>query len=342
MSNERNALFDYAKGIGILLVVYGHVARGLLNAGLPMDRRLYGLIDSVIYSFHMPLFFFLSGMLFLTSMARQGTRKLIENKFKVIFYPYIVWSLIQGSLELMFAGYTNSNVTLVEILSLLWRPHAQFWFLYTLFIIYLASAILYRRSETYWSLTILAMAVIMYVSRFSPFDIYALDSFGENFVFFALGVSTSSILSRSNVIQIRPQLMFSLSVVAFVGSQYVFYGPLGLGADSNEPTGRLVLALGGIALVMALSRLLMRFECRWMLFFGRHSMEIYLIHIIAASGIRIVLQKFFGILDVSLHLALGMLFGMGIPLLVAALAAKIGLRWLFAVPARKLHFGAAS
>ncbi|GBL04855.1 acetyltransferase, fucose-4-O-acetylase [Glaciecola sp. KUL10] len=49
---------DYAKALGIILVVYGHTARGVFNAGLDMNNELFKLIDSVIYTFHMPLFFF--------------------------------------------------------------------------------------------------------------------------------------------------------------------------------------------------------------------------------------------------------------------------------------------
>lgn len=58
---ERNVWVDYAKAIGIILVVYGHVARGVFNAGLPMDEAGYTLVDSIIYSFHMPLFSFCRG-----------------------------------------------------------------------------------------------------------------------------------------------------------------------------------------------------------------------------------------------------------------------------------------
>lgn len=62
--NKRLDWIDKAKGIGIILVVYGHVARGIFNAGIPMNEKSFGIIDSVIYSFHMPLFFFLSGFFF--------------------------------------------------------------------------------------------------------------------------------------------------------------------------------------------------------------------------------------------------------------------------------------
>lgn len=37
----RESWVDYAKGIGILLVVFGHVNRGLQAAGIIMPSKLY-------------------------------------------------------------------------------------------------------------------------------------------------------------------------------------------------------------------------------------------------------------------------------------------------------------
>lgn len=48
---KRNSYIDIAKGLGMLLVIWGHIKQG----GLSVDFT---------YSFHMPFFFFLSGMLF--------------------------------------------------------------------------------------------------------------------------------------------------------------------------------------------------------------------------------------------------------------------------------------
>lgn len=125
---ERNVWVDYAKAIGIILVVYGHVARGVFNAGLPMDEGSYRLVDCIIYSFHMPLFFFLSGLFFYDSLMKRGRTGLVVNKVDTIVYPFIVWSLLQGLLEVVLSNYTNGQVTLTEVLSLLWMPRAQFWF----------------------------------------------------------------------------------------------------------------------------------------------------------------------------------------------------------------------
>jgi Fucose 4-O-acetylase and related acetyltransferases len=53
----RILALDVAKGVGILLVVFGHVWRGAFDAGLAISEGMYRLIDNAIYAFHMPLFF---------------------------------------------------------------------------------------------------------------------------------------------------------------------------------------------------------------------------------------------------------------------------------------------
>ena len=97
--HNRNSWVDYAKAIGIILVVFGHVERGLISAGMvtdPASLAALMLADSVIYSFHMPLFFFLSGLFFIESLARRGRIGLLANKLDTLIYPYILWSLLQG------------------------------------------------------------------------------------------------------------------------------------------------------------------------------------------------------------------------------------------------------
>ena len=61
----RQDWLDLTKGIAILLVVIGHVFRGYTAAGLfPEYQTAFAYIDYTIYSFHMPLFFLLSGYLY--------------------------------------------------------------------------------------------------------------------------------------------------------------------------------------------------------------------------------------------------------------------------------------
>src|SRR5882724_1268723 len=89
----RVSWVDTAKGFGIILVVFGHVLRGLLNSDLMEWTPTARYVDTWIYAFHMPLFFFISG-LFLSQSAAKSTSGFVWDKVRTIAYPYFLWSLI--------------------------------------------------------------------------------------------------------------------------------------------------------------------------------------------------------------------------------------------------------
>ena len=109
MSDNRYQWVDYAKGIGIILVVYGHCIRGIVKAGLVEDDSVFTLLDSMIYSFHMPLFFFLSGLFFEGSLQRNGSERFVFSKLDTLIYPYVLWSFLQGGIEVALSSLTNGN-----------------------------------------------------------------------------------------------------------------------------------------------------------------------------------------------------------------------------------------
>lgn len=74
---------DFAKGIAILLVVFGHVNVGMLESNKFMNDNILWIINKIIYSFHMPLFFILSGYLYGKIEVinnKEQLRKLISKK----------------------------------------------------------------------------------------------------------------------------------------------------------------------------------------------------------------------------------------------------------------------
>ena len=60
MSNNRLLYIDFLKGIAIFLMVMGHFLYGL---HMPNNNGQY-IIAQIIYTFHMPLFMFVSGYVF--------------------------------------------------------------------------------------------------------------------------------------------------------------------------------------------------------------------------------------------------------------------------------------
>lgn len=71
---KRDCRLDIMKGIGILLVVFAHVFHK----------------SGIIYQFHMPLFFILSG----AAMTYSKSGFSLKKKAKSLLVPYIVFSLI--------------------------------------------------------------------------------------------------------------------------------------------------------------------------------------------------------------------------------------------------------
>ena len=77
---ERSHYLDILKGIGIVFVVFGHVTH-------------IGWLRTYIWGFHMPLFFFVSGVLF--ERERYGNFiSFVKRRFKSLVIPYFLFSLI--------------------------------------------------------------------------------------------------------------------------------------------------------------------------------------------------------------------------------------------------------
>ncbi|MDO8989422.1 MAG: acyltransferase [Sideroxyarcus sp.] len=329
VKRERTLWVDYAKAIGIILVVYAHVARGIFNAGLNLDQGSYKLIDSVIYTFHMPLFFFLSGVFLLASMAKRSSMSLLRTKVDTIFYPYVVWSLLQGLIEVAMSLYVNGQPTLSEVFSFAWSPRAQFWFLYVLFFVFAFAMLVFRRSSLMWSSGIFIGSLVLYFFGSQLSDLYLFNTLSHYFVYFAAGVISSFLLLKLNSIETRWMILF---LALFIFSQWVYHYELGLRYNSNAAFEQLLLGLIGICFVVLLAQWLSRFNLRWLTFLGRHSMTIYLVHILTGSGCRIILQKGFGVTDVGVHLVVGTLGGLLLPLVFYFGCMRFGLGALFSPP----------
>ena len=85
LSNRRDSTLDAAKGIGILLVVFAHI-------------NLFEPWQSIIYGFHMPLFYTISGMLF-RKERYSGFWDFFKRRLKTLILPYLLFSF----LSLLFA-----------------------------------------------------------------------------------------------------------------------------------------------------------------------------------------------------------------------------------------------
>jgi fucose 4-O-acetylase-like acetyltransferase len=132
---QRVGYVDIAKGIGIILVVMGHNDFALIS---PFAHKL-------IYSFHMPMFFFMSGMFFKPDLPIWG---FLHNRFHRVLKPFLAILLL-----IYFASLSFSKVSMVMASRRLVKAMygsgfyidwVQLWFLPHLFAVSLFAYLFYK------------------------------------------------------------------------------------------------------------------------------------------------------------------------------------------------------
>jgi len=135
---KNNVLITSLQAFGIILVVLGHA----LQIDSAFSNRL--LLEGIIYSFHMPLFVFISGYLLKytsVSFSSINIRQFIEKRIQRLLIPYIIISSIVFIPKALLSQYAVRPVKLsfASYFHMLLYPDDNvirfFWFLPTLFII---------------------------------------------------------------------------------------------------------------------------------------------------------------------------------------------------------------
>src|ERR1700733_10021980 len=132
-SGVRSNIVDIVRGLAIILVVFGHTAQGMTHRGWWVGPGA-SFSHTFVYSFHMPAFFFVSGLFVTGSIAKRGGRRFTIDKLKTILYPYVLLAIISVALEPLIGRFKFEtkpfrwNVFLANL-----ADGQASWFLFVLF-----------------------------------------------------------------------------------------------------------------------------------------------------------------------------------------------------------------
>ncbi len=287
--NDRHSLdwMFIAKGIGISLVVIGHF--------YPQSSPPYWATGrDIIYSFHMPLFFLLSGYLYTQGKYSYGS--LIKAKVERLVYPFVSVALIFFLVK-YFASYRVSlehPITVDALLTLLIDPIDSFapllWFVHALFLIFIAFPLARRYVGNYLILGVLLALNLVFGSGF-PVVGRAL----AYMPFFVVGVGLKEDAAWAGKLDRDAGRVLLPALFVFCALSYARLSNASVG--HGDYLTRFVLGVGGSLLVMGLSQAISRRgppHLRNSLFrIGYYSMTIYLLHPLFESTVRIALLQVF-------------------------------------------------
>lgn len=319
MGNEiklRLNYIDCLRGFTIFLVVLGHMMRGVYNAG--MQPYYFKYIDAIIYSFHMPLMFFISGYVNSFSKKTLSFRISIINSILQLYVPYIFFSYVLWFIKyFIFSGNTSEKLKtafeipysgydlywflmalmFIKIVKKLWSEFREkikymnsdiietiFWFIFSFIIFYLLNQDLYINSFFIW----LSWGLIYQIGElFGKYKLFEIIKYKNlciiSLIFIAIGIVSSH------------RIIFDLRVI------WLSYSKFFIGI--------------GVSILLFLIFKICNINNRFLIYFGKYSMVIYLLHYPINGMIRTVLIKL-GIINFSLLSLIGTFLGVLIPLLL--------------------------
>lgn len=258
-------------------MVAGHAERGLVSAGIA-TAQAWSTADLWLYTFHMPLFMLLAGINIPASLTK-GTSAFLRSKLQNVLYPYILWSLVQGSMLVMLSHLTNSHAGWDILLKIGWQPISPFWFLYALFVFMVLVALV--RGKT----VLIAMATLSLIASGFMEGETLVHQLCYQFSFFLIGVLSSKHIQSMAL----PRYSSFLFLAAWLACVQV------VPPDGGAPylsLNAFTAALTGIASVLAFSQLSRGWLLEVLACLGRASMSIYVMHVLATAGTRIVATRF--------------------------------------------------
>lgn len=334
----RDQTIDIAKAIAIVAIVFGHVWRGLFSAGLIADQRLFELVDTTVYMWHLTVFAFCAGLFVERGMRRAGAWRYARDRDLDFLWLYLLWSLVQGSVKLLTASLVNSPTSVSKVLEL-WIPDAQMWFFgWIALMLVLAAAVQPWRSRLRMIASLLAAAAVSAALWGLGGTLLFTQGLGLSVYFWVALVlrgdrltSLTTKVSWASAAVVWAIAALSATVISLTG---VATPPTVAGEDRSTVSVALgfIASTLGLVAVLAISRVLARTVVSGALaFVGRQTMAVFLVHIMFASGTRIALERV-GIDDVVLQVVLGTLAGVCGSIAVGLAAAKLRAGWLFAAP----------
>lgn len=223
LSIKRYDWVDNLKFIGIFYIYIGHFGQAA------------GKLYPFVFSFHVPLFFFISGLFFTKIDTLHTLRKTISKSFIKIIVPYFIFSFIY--LFYITIHYNlNSDSIYVNIYKILQRtrnnlPAGSLWFLPCLFVVIIYYSLINYILKNRVLCLLLTLVIYLFCVKYNvvntPTFFFNIDSALYYLAFYSFGASVSKTLLDINLPEILARhktisfIVFSLSML-YVVNVYLY------------------------------------------------------------------------------------------------------------------------
>lgn len=275
MENERIEFLDNIKGFAIILVILGHSYSNI------------NLLVTWLNSFHMPLFFVVSGFLIANKNSLEYK---LNKKVKNIIIPYIIFSLIIGAFIGVLKYKNDIEQLLIHMKDVLFltvtlQGYSVCWFLACLFISEIIFIFLLRNTNkfrTYIFISIYIVSIILPNNIFYPVSRILLATF---YLYLGYVLNNINKIEKINLFYYFILVLIHMYLCDLNGSITV------MTMDLNSKILFVVSSILGILLVWGLFKMYILNEMKFLTYFGKNSIIIMVTHVIFIEIIKLLDYK---------------------------------------------------
>jgi fucose 4-O-acetylase-like acetyltransferase len=308
---SRKLSIDTLRGLACILLVAHHVIGHDTTAGLRLrPDHILPQVNEILALLRMPLFSFLSGFVYAWRPYSGDAGGFLKGKVRRLLVPML---LVGTLFAVMQANTPGANASEYDWRLLHIVPVAHYWFLESLFVIFMLTVLLERlallatpnRFAMVW-----LVAGMLYLADPMPYH-FGLQGATYLLPFFLLGLGSNRFgerLPRGLVMGLAAAMIAGLSLYLLLAAQAM--------PHRTQLTALLISACTCLFLVRT------HVELRWLAWIGIYSFAIYLFHTMFSAGTRILLLQL-SVTSVPVLFTLGLVAGVLGPIAAAMILRRV-------------------
>lgn len=276
-SSNRDITFDMMKGIGIMLVIIGHLGHG------------FGWLIPAIYTFHMPLFFILSGYFY----KEKKVTELLYRDFRSLLVPYLLVTAITVTYGIVIGIWKHAPEKVLYWVNSFLNAGIKdsgigpLWFLLAMFWCRFFYNLLYKVVKRIPGLTILYIIIISYtlfvIISYTHCDIQSINT--QCFIngihamfYFSLGHLANILRTKVQIPSNYYLLFMTVMTVTGVICIILCMGTSDMSTFRQHIVYNVIASISGALLLYSLCNNIKALSGRFISWYGRLSLVVFCIH----------------------------------------------------------------
>lgn len=222
---KRLGFISFIQFLGVLFVIYGHSMNSIEVPLWLLETKYW------VYTYHMPLFFLVSGYLFSFNGGfghKGGYKGTLWSKFERLIIPYVIWNMLFIAPKYFLTEYSVDHIEFTPgyFLQIMLSPRNNIlghtWFLFALFEMFVLAIILekWKKNRLLWIPVAMVLTIINCFGLGERF--LAVGDLMKNGIYFWIGLLLGTVDLNKLIDWARNKSLFITLIFILIGGTIIW------------------------------------------------------------------------------------------------------------------------